>query len=125
MKHVSQASESYSRPAPIPAAAWRAPAELELDHQGLICDCNTAGAKLFRHGREDLLSRHVSALFPQLADMEFMREGEPTARFRFLCSIGCGFQTVGGDGERFISELFLNDLGNPGSRHLRLIVRRV
>ena len=112
------------RPVMAKVVARDEPAELILDRSGVILDCNAAGERLFHLGREHVLQRHVSTLFPQLADMELMEDGEPTARFRFLCSIGCGFKTLGGDGERFVSELFVNSLGNAGPDHLRLIVRR-
>lgn len=106
-----------------PPVVWDAPAELVLDGQGVVRDCNGAGAALFGQERDAMLWQHVSRLFPQLESMPLMQDGELSARFRFLCSIGCGFQSVRADGERFVSELFLNELGNPGSRHVRVIVR--
>lgn len=124
-KEISGMYEKLRGAVARPVPAWDAPAELVLDERGMILDCNAVGAGLFRHAREDLIRQHVSLLFPQLADMELMQGGKPTERFRFLCSIGCGFQVLGGDGERFVSELFLNDLGNAGQDALRLIVRRV
>lgn len=105
---------------PIP---WEAPAELVLDDRGMIRDCNHAASSLFRLERKGMLWRHVSSFLPQLSDMDLMKGGEPAARLRFLCSIGHGFQALCGNGERFIAELFINNLDNAGPRHLRLIVR--
>ena len=108
-----------------PQVAWDAPAELVLDDRGMIRDCNAAGAALFGQSRDAMLWQHVSRFFPQLENMNLMEGGALSARFHFLCSIGCGFQSIRADGERFVSELFLNELGNPGARHLRVIVRPV
>ena len=100
-------------------------AALTLDDRGMVCDCNRAGAALFKYRRSELVWRHVSMLLPQLANMELMQNGQPNQHLRFLCRIGRSFQAVTQDGEHFSGQIFLNVLDQPGRGRLSLIVRAI
>jgi hypothetical protein len=116
-------------PARNPAPGTEAPGTsvdqvvgLKLDGHGMVCDWDSACETLFGHRRSEIVSRHVSTLLPQLADVQLIEGGEPNSRLRYLCRIGVRFQALSRSGERFPCDLFLNTLGSPGGSHLRLIV---
>lgn len=98
-------------------------ATLTLDDLGVICHCNLAGEVLFKYRLGDLVQHHVSLLLPQLAGLDMMQKGEPNSHLRFLSHIGCHFQAVTKDGERFASQIYLNILDHNGHNRLSLIVR--
>lgn len=98
-------------------------AALFLDHRGMIRGCNAASESLFSYRRSELVWQHVSMLLPQLAELDLLQNGRINGRLRFLCRIGRSFDAVAQGGKQFASELFLNLLGNDGSRHLTLLVR--
>lgn len=99
-------------------------ASLTLDERGMIRDCDSGGEKLFGYRRSEMVWRHVSMLLPQLADIPVVANGEVNGDLRYFCRIGGHFQAHRRDGERFASDIFINDLRNPGSRNFSLIVRR-
>lgn len=96
---------------------------LMLDESGMIQDCTGASEKLLGYRGSELVWRHVSTLLPQLAGVDLFPNGQLNSRLHFLCSIGGYFQALRRSGERFASDLFLNDLSNPGAPRLRMIVR--
>ncbi len=114
---------------PVAAGAVVAPvdevASLTIDERGMIRDCDPGGEKLFGYRRSELVWRHVSMLLPQLADIPVIEGGEVNDDLRYFCRIGGHLQAQCRGGELFPSDIFINDLRNPGSRSLRLIVRRV
>jgi len=50
--------------------------------------------------------RHVSMLFPQLAELELMQNGQPNPHLRVLCHIGQSFQGITQDSVRFAANVF-------------------
>lgn len=99
------------------------PPALTVDERGMICDCNRAIESLFGYRRSEVVWRHISMLLPQMEDVDLMPKGKVNPRLQFLCRIGKPFAALDRSGERFDSNLFFNDLGNPGSPRLRVIVR--
>lgn len=99
------------------------PPALMIDERGMICDCNRAIESLFGYRRSEVVWRHISMLLPQMEDVDLMPQGKVNPRLQFLCRIGKPFAALDRSGERFDSNLFFNDLGNPGSPRLRVIVR--
>lgn len=120
---VHAADTAAAGPRVRTAMAGDEPAVLTLDDRGMICNCNRACEALFKYRRSDLVWRHVSMLLPQLAGSDLMPGAQPNPRLRFLARIGCHFQAVTRDGERFASELYFNSLGNSERGQLSLIVR--
>jgi PAS domain-containing protein len=100
-------------------------ARLTLDSRGSISDCNRVGEALFNVHRGKLIGRHVSALLPYLAQFELVQNGQINPHLRFLSHIGCQFETVNQNGERFASEIFLSSPGDTESGQLSLIVRPI
>jgi hypothetical protein len=95
---------------------------LALDDSGVIHGCERAG-ELLNYGCSELIGQHVSLVLPELKDSELMRDGRPSPRLRFLARIGHRFHVVTRDGRHFLSDLFLNCIGNADAASLRLIVR--
>lgn len=99
-------------------------AELMLDPEGRIRDCNEPAEELFGFHHDELLTRPVAFLLPQLSDIEWFQDGSLNPRLSFFCHIGRHFNAIRRDGTRFASRLFLHDLHNGKTPHLRLIIRR-
>jgi len=101
------------------------PAAITLKRDGSICDCNKAAEALFGHHRDQLMSRPVAQLLPELADVEWIQKQQPNPQLRFLCRIGKQFEALGRDGTPFPCRITLVDLGNHIQCRLRLVIWRV
>lgn len=99
-------------------------AALMLDQDGRIRDCNETAEELFGFDHDELVTRPVAFLLPQLRDVEWFENGSLNPRLSFLSQIGRQFNAVRRDGSLFASMLFFHDLENGKSRNLRLIIRR-
>lgn len=100
---------------------------LTLDEDGVIRDCSLSGEKLFGYRSRELVWQHVSKLFPQLSEVELVKNSRLNPRLGFLCHCGHSFQSRNRDGSVFLSELSFVHLGgrrgDEGRWVLRLIVR--
>lgn len=105
------------------ATAESDPPALTVDERGMICDCNRAIETLFGYRRSEVVWRHISMLLPQMEGIDLMPQGRVNPKLQFLCRIGKPFAALDRSGERFEGNLFFNDLGNPGTPTLRVIVR--
>lgn len=99
-------------------------AALTLDQEGRICDCNEPAEELFGFNLDELVTRPISFLLPQLRDVEWIQNGALNPRLSFFCQIGRHFNAVRRDGTLFASRLFFHDLDNGKTSNLRLIIRR-
>lgn len=111
----------------MPAASARTDAELAalmLDQDGRIRDCNEPAEELFGFNHDELVTRPVAFLLPQLRDVEWFQNGTLNPRLSFLTQIGRPFNAVRRDGTLFASMLFFHDLDNGRAHNLRLIIRR-
>jgi hypothetical protein len=97
-------------------------AVLVLDDAGIIRGCDDAAEVLLRYCRGELIDRHISLVLPELRESEFMRDGKPSSRLRFLCHIGHRFRVITKDGQCFFGELFLNCLPDASSIGIRVVV---
>ncbi len=118
-----QAAESGNRQSSDATTIECDPPALMVDERGMICDCNRAIEGLFGYRRSEVVWRHISMLLPQMQDIELMLKGHVNPKLQFLCRIGKPFAALDRSGETFASNLFFNDLGNPGSPRLRVIIR--
>lgn len=98
-------------------------AVLQLDEHGWISDCNSAAERLFGFDRNQLKSRHISFVIPQLADLCLLYEGGINPRMNLLCRIGWQFTAKARGRLPFRCHVFVSHPGHNGSRHLRLIAR--
>ncbi len=61
-------------------------AALTLDKQGLIHDCNLACEELFKYRHDDLISKHISLLLPNLTGLALINKGAINPRLQYLLS---------------------------------------
>lgn len=106
-----------------PPAGWREPPTLTLDARGVIMDCSDSGEDFFGYSRNELASRHVSELLPQLGRWELLKNGQLNPHFHFLCHIGHAFQVRPRNGSTLLSHLSLVRLARAGETILRLIAQ--
>ncbi len=100
-------------------------AVLTLYDNGTIRECNRAAAKLLDCRPNKLTWQHVSALFPQLAEIELVQGGIINPNLRFLSHIGYQFELVGVGGVPIACTLFFNEIEDFGRHCLRLIIRPI
>lgn len=100
------------------------PAALMIDKEGRIRDCNEPAEELFGFHHDELVTRPVAFLLPQLKDIEWIQNGTLNPHLSFICHIGRHFNAIRRDGSRFASRLFFHDLDNGETLNLRLIIRR-
>jgi hypothetical protein len=99
------------------------PPALSLDERGMIQDCSKSLEKLFGFRRRDLVWKHVSQLFPRLADVELVQSGHLNPLLNYLCHCGHLYEALNSRGETFSSNLSFVHIEFDGRRSLRLIVR--
>jgi PAS domain-containing protein len=98
-------------------------AVLVLDEEGRIRDCNSSAEQLFGFPQEELLTKHISVLIPQLGGSDLQHNGDINPRIKLLSRIGWLFRARHGAKGMFRCRLFLSCPGDSRSRQLRLIVR--
>lgn len=103
--------------------AWREPPSLTLDDQGRILDCSARAEEVFGYSRAQLLHQHVSMVLPEVAEMDLLKDGQPSAYFTFLCRIGYVFKMMPRSGAAILRGLSLVWLTGRGNRLVRLIVQ--
>lgn len=108
-----------------PVTEKSSPATLALDERGFIHHCNGPTERMFGFSCSELKGRHISALFPQLADTELVCGEHVNPRLKFLCHCGTPFRGIRRDGETVLTELYLNKLGSVAGPSLVVIVRGV
>jgi hypothetical protein len=101
------------------------PPALSLDERGMIHDCSKSFEKLFGFRRSDLVWKHVSKLFPRLADVELVQSGRLNPLLNYLCHCGHLYEALNSQGETFSSNLSFVHIEFDGRRSLRMIVRPV
>lgn len=102
---------------------WYEPPALALDETGVIQRCSESCEELFGYTSLDLVTQHISRLFPQLSSHELIIDGRLNPMLDFLCHCGHRFQGRHRHGGTFQSELNFVRLEHGGRRSLRLIVR--
>ncbi len=97
-------------------------AALTLDEEGNILDCNFAAETLFGYESSELLSRHISLLFPQFGDSSLLDGGKLNPKISFMCHCGHLFRVRDSMSRPLVGELHIVELGNSGMRTFRVIV---
>jgi hypothetical protein len=101
------------------------PAVLTVLENGMILDCNKAGAELLGCVSNKLTWQPISKLFPQLTDITLMLGKEVNPCLRFLSIAGHRFEGVGMSGAHFASELFFNATDEFGKRCLKITLKPI
>lgn len=104
-------------------AALQEPPALTLGEYGLIRECSKSLELLFGFRCGDLVWQSVELLFPQLAGVELVREGEINPMLNYIMRCGKLYHSQNRHGERFFSHLSLFWIELDGRKFLRLIVR--
>ncbi|SDW68675.1 hypothetical protein BCL69_102726 [Nitrosomonas communis] len=97
-------------------------AVLILSDDGLIRDCNEAGAKLLGYSPKNFPKLHISKLLPKLAKIELLKGERTNPYLRFLSRIGHHFEVVNMSGVRFAGKLFFSDVKNRGLHRLIIMI---
>ncbi len=97
------------------------PPALSLDERGMILDCSQSFRKLFGLRRSDLVWKHVSTLFPQLAGVELVQSGQVNSLLNYLCRCGKLYQAKNRQGDTFSINLSFVRIEYKGKGILRLI----
>ncbi|MCO6427420.1 hypothetical protein [Nitrosomonas communis] len=100
-------------------------AVLILSEDGLICDCNEAGANLLAGLHKNLPKLHISSLLPKLAKIELLKGERTNPYLRFLSRIGHHFEVVSMSGARFAGKLFFSDVEDCGLHRLIVMIQPV
>ena len=100
-------------------------AVLTLYDNGMIRDCNKAGARLLGCAPNKLTWQHISTIFPQLAEVALVKDERINPYLRFLSRIGHHFEVVSINGVRFACELFFNEVENLSQHCLRIIIQPI
>lgn len=121
-------SNIHSRSAPVMPVVGNAhekyePPSLSMDEFGVIQDCSDSCEIVFGYPRRDLVSRHISSLFPVFSEADFTNEGRLGSMIIYLCRCGNSFEAQRRQGETFCTQLSLVHLIRDGIRTLRLILR--
>ena len=98
------------------------PLSLTLDKHGMIRNCSKSFGRLFDYQHHDLLSQHVSMLFPQLSGIDLLQDGRINPFLDFLCHCDHIFYATSRQGGRLRSYLNFVHLERDGRNILRLIV---
>jgi light-regulated signal transduction histidine kinase (bacteriophytochrome) len=99
------------------------PVSILLDDLGMIVDCCQGSERLFGFHQSELVSQHISKLFPQLSQFQLLSNGHLNSLLDYLCHCGTFFLTKNRHGRIFNSELHFVELLDHGPmRIIRLIV---
>jgi PAS domain-containing protein len=100
-------------------------AVLILTEDGIIQDCNDAGAKLlgYRPGKSN--RQHISEVLPRLSEIKLLKGKRVNPYLRFLSRIGHPFDVVGNNSIHFSGELFFNDLESQGQHQTVVMIHPI
>ena len=100
-------------------------AVLILSDDGVVRDCNQAGAKLLGNSPKNLPKLHISKILPKLANIDLVKGRRANPYLRFLSRIGHLFEVVSMSGAHFTGRLFFSDVENCGSHQLIVMIHPV
>lgn len=97
-------------------------AAVTLDSDGTILDCNQTASVLLNCSETKPIWKHISDLFPQLAEITLLIGESINPKLRFLSRVGYHFDVIAMNGLRFASKLYFVDIDRLGEHYLRLII---
>ncbi len=100
-------------------------AVLTVLENGLIINCNKAGADLLGCDTNQLIWKPISSLLPQLADLELAQDKELNPYLHFLSLVGHRFEVIASNGGHFASELSFSEVEALGRRCVRIVMQPI
>lgn len=100
-------------------------AVLILSEDGIIRDCNKAGANLLGGWPKNLPKLHISRLLPKLTEIDLLKGERANPYLRFLSRIGHHFEVVSMSGVHFAGKLFFSDVEDCGSHRMIIMIHPV
>lgn len=98
-------------------------AVLILSDEGVISDCNRAGANLLGGLPKNLPRIHITSVLPKLAKIELIKGARANPYLRFLSRIGHHFEVVSLNGVHFEGKLFFSDVEDGGVHRLIVMIQ--
>jgi PAS domain-containing protein len=98
---------------------------LTLDENGIIKECNKAGADLLGCAASKLTWLNISRFLPRLGEVALLQGERVNPYLRFLSRVGHQFELIGMSGTHFTSQLFFNEAENLSPHCLRIIIQPI
>lgn len=98
---------------------------LTLDENGIIKECNKAGAELLGCAANKLTWLNISKFLPRLGEVALLQGERVNPYLRFLSRVGHQFELIGMGGVHLTSQLFFNEAENQNPHYLRIIIQPV
>ena len=100
-------------------------AVLTLLENGMILNCNQAGATLLGCDSSKLTWQPVSRLLPQLADLALLVDKKINPYLKFLSVVGHRYEVRAMNGTHFACELFFSEGEEFGRHCLRIVMQPI
>ena len=97
-------------------------AVLTLLENGMILNCNEAGARLLGCDSNKLTWQPISRLLPQLTDMVLVLDEKINPYLKFLSVVGHRYEVRAMNGTHFACELFFSEVEEFGRHCLRVVL---
>ena len=100
-------------------------AVLILLENGMILNCNQAGASLLGCDPSNLTWQPVSRLLPQLAGLALVLDEKINPYLKFLSVVGHRYEVRAVNGKHFACELFFSEVEEFGRHCLRIVMQPI
>lgn len=100
-------------------------AVLTLLENGMILNCNQAGASLLGCDSSKLTWQPISRLLPQLADLALLVDKKINPYLKFLSVVGHRYEVRAMNGTHFACELFFSEVEEFGRHCLRIVMQPI
>jgi PAS domain S-box-containing protein len=94
-----------------------------MDVQGIIQSCNESAERISGYAQHELLWQHISCLFPQFVDVQFVMADQLNPLLNYLCHCEHMFEARNKQGETMLCNLCFFKIKCDGVPLLRLILR--
>ena len=98
---------------------------LTILENGMILNCNQAGASLLGCTPSKLKWQPVFKLLPQLAGLALVLDGKINPYLMFLSVVGHRYEVRAMNGKHFACELFFSEVEEFGRHCLRIVMRPI
>ena len=100
-------------------------AVLTLLENGMILNCNLAGASLLGCDSSKLTWQPISRLLPQLAGLALVLDEKINPYLKFLSVVGHRYEVRAMNGTHFACELFFSEVEEFGRHCLRIVMQPI